>query len=94
MPQVTDLNVAPYYDDFGENDDIINLDYGDIYYDFAKIYHDLIINHEVKNGQKQKEIITKEFFQKNRKGFGSLLYDHERDCPVCGEEFNEEEMVI
>ena len=20
MPQVTDLNVAPYYDDFGEND--------------------------------------------------------------------------
>lgn len=47
---------------------------------------------EYNDPNKQRE--RKEFFQKHRKGFGTLLFDETRECPVCLKEFNENETVI
>ena len=34
------------------------------------------------------------FLKRKKKGFGTLLFDSSRDCPICLDEFKEKDEVI
>lgn len=43
----------------------------------------------------EKERIEKELFLKRkRKGFGTILFDEARDCPICLDQFCDKDEVI
>ena len=47
-------------------------------------------NDESQSEKKQRE----KFINRERQGFGKLLYDSTRDCPICLMEFTEKDQVV